>query len=433
MTSRFNFRIGGKLAIVAGTGILMVAAMTANQLRSNVSLDQLGVDAGTRQAIVDNVLAAQIDLERAQLSVRDLRLAIMTDESKAAFAATQTQQAALRRHIEAALRSGRSGRRIATAFSEVAGLDTDYESAVRDLNQATEDYFALLDKRNQNTQTFGKAFDSLLASPALKAFATRQEIEPSPAAGRAGRFQAVRAAGWRFAAKHEPAQEQLIVSGTDKIIALLKQVRGLADDKTVAAGIDGLSELAATAVKLQRDISANVNVRADIVAKRVLPTAQRSEELLTRSISLARSLSDTAAATASSERTSAGRVAMAMGLAVILLMVGSTVFSIVTIARPVRRIGEVLSELATGNKSVAIPYADRGDEVGTTRAPPRPSGPICCISRRWKPSGRRPSSTARCSANRRCISSPTNSTPRSAGSSRRCRRPRPSSRPPPAA
>jgi len=40
------------------------------------------------------------------------------------------------------------------------------------------------------------------------------------------------------------------------------------------------------------------------------------------------------------------------------------VFSIYNIARPVRRIGEVLLELAAGNKAVDIPYTRRADEVG---------------------------------------------------------------------
>jgi hypothetical protein len=31
---------------------------------------------------------------------------------------------------------------------------------------------------------------------------------------------------------------------------------------------------------------------------------------------------------------------------------------------PVRKIGDVLLELANGNKDVDVPYADRGDEVG---------------------------------------------------------------------
>jgi methyl-accepting chemotaxis protein len=46
------------------------------------------------------------------------------------------------------------------------------------------------------------------------------------------------------------------------------------------------------------------------------------------------------------------------------MLIGSALFSVLSIARPIRRIGEVLLELANGNKAVKIPYTERGDEVG---------------------------------------------------------------------
>ena len=60
----------------------------------------------------------------------------------------------------------------------------------------------------------------------------------------------------------------------------------------------------------------------------------------------------------------AAQVGLGVGVLVILVMIGSTVFSVLSIARPVRRIGGVLLELANGNKAVEIPYTARGDEVG---------------------------------------------------------------------
>src|SRR5262249_38485835 len=49
---------------------------------------------------------------------------------------------------------------------------------------------------------------------------------------------------------------------------------------------------------------------------------------------------------------------------VMLVLIGSSAWSSRTVARPVRHIGEVLMQLAGGNKKVAIPYARRADEVG---------------------------------------------------------------------
>src|SRR5262249_56059085 len=57
-------------------------------------------------------------------------------------------------------------------------------------------------------------------------------------------------------------------------------------------------------------------------------------------------------------------IGMAATLAVLVVLVFSALFSLFTIARPIRRIGEVLLELANGNTAVEIPYGQRGDEVG---------------------------------------------------------------------
>jgi methyl-accepting chemotaxis protein len=50
---------------------------------------------------------------------------------------------------------------------------------------------------------------------------------------------------------------------------------------------------------------------------------------------------------------------------VILMLIGSAVFSAVAVGRPIRQIGEVLTQLARGDKTVHIPHAERQDEVGS--------------------------------------------------------------------
>ena len=58
------------------------------------------------------------------------------------------------------------------------------------------------------------------------------------------------------------------------------------------------------------------------------------------------------------------RINLGMGLFVILVLGGVAVFGAVAISRPIRRIGEVLMELAGGNKDVKVPYIGRRDEGG---------------------------------------------------------------------
>ena len=55
---------------------------------------------------------------------------------------------------------------------------------------------------------------------------------------------------------------------------------------------------------------------------------------------------------------------LGIGLFIIAVLTGLAVFGAVAIAKPIRRIGEVLRELAQGNKNVEVPYRHRADEVG---------------------------------------------------------------------
>jgi methyl-accepting chemotaxis protein len=56
--------------------------------------------------------------------------------------------------------------------------------------------------------------------------------------------------------------------------------------------------------------------------------------------------------------------AFIVGVLVMVMLIGAAAFSVLSIARPIRRIGEVLLELSSGNKAVEIPYVGRYDEVG---------------------------------------------------------------------
>jgi methyl-accepting chemotaxis protein len=55
---------------------------------------------------------------------------------------------------------------------------------------------------------------------------------------------------------------------------------------------------------------------------------------------------------------------LGIGLFVIAMLGGAAVFGAISIGRPIRRIGEVLIQLADGNKNVDVPYTIRGDEIG---------------------------------------------------------------------
>ena len=61
-------------------------------------------------------------------------------------------------------------------------------------------------------------------------------------------------------------------------------------------------------------------------------------------------------------------VALAFGGAVVLLLIGSCVFSMFTIARPMRALTAGMLELADGNFDVVLPGLGRKDEIGDVAA-----------------------------------------------------------------
>ena len=69
-------------------------------------------------------------------------------------------------------------------------------------------------------------------------------------------------------------------------------------------------------------------------------------------------------AKANAEAVTVSRINLGMGLFVIAVLAGVAVFGAVAISRPIRRVGEVLLELARGNSDVEVPYTERRDEVG---------------------------------------------------------------------
>ena len=58
------------------------------------------------------------------------------------------------------------------------------------------------------------------------------------------------------------------------------------------------------------------------------------------------------------------RLNLGIGLFITAVFGSLAAFGALSISRPIRRIGDVLLELARGNKEVEIPYRDRHDEVG---------------------------------------------------------------------
>src|SRR6202011_572359 len=81
-----NIRIGTKLAITVGIGVVLVAGMIVNQQLSNSSVARQTELARDEQFVIADLLSASVALQRMQLGTREIRLAISERETDQALA-----------------------------------------------------------------------------------------------------------------------------------------------------------------------------------------------------------------------------------------------------------------------------------------------------------------------------------------------------------
>jgi methyl-accepting chemotaxis protein len=256
---RFKLRIGTKLGLTAGIGIVLVGGILTNQTIGNWSIAESNRLVNINYLNKSNAQATQTAMARAQLAALEIGSAPSVGEVDKFFETLRTHAAEAGTEIDAAT-----------------------ERATR---KVTQDAY----------REARKFVDAYLAS-ATELAAAQKAVIGAPA-------------GTKAAAE------------TAKATILTERMRPAA--REVSKRIDDL-----------------VNVANEFAAR-------RKGEML-------------------AELDRVANFAFIVGVFVMLMMVGSAVFSVLSVARPVRRIGDVLLQLASGNKAVEIPYTARGDEVGDT-------------------------------------------------------------------
>jgi methyl-accepting chemotaxis protein len=103
---------------------------------------------------------------------------------------------------------------------------------------------------------------------------------------------------------------------------------------------------------------------ARIVREGTLPISAELDSLISKVVDFAKHRADEENAAVLHELSSAERNALVIGIAAALLLIGACVFSVFTIARPMRALSVSMGELAEGNFGVVLPGLGRKDEIG---------------------------------------------------------------------
>ncbi len=358
---KLKFRIGSKLLVSASLGVLLVAGMVINSEVANRSVGRSNAAASNQWHIQKDIVAGLLEVKTAQYSSGVIRDAQKIADVDSAIKDLQAHSAAARGRFEdAARRAGDpatsdSLKKAAAAIEKYAAVLVEFANARRDL-------LTMQGKREQSVDQWHQGLAALRALPSFAASPHRVDVESALRDADVW-FKDASLAAWRGSAGGAQWLERTS-SSTAKAMEFLKHAREIVDDKSVADQIDAL--VAAVSTFNAAVAGGNkANALLDRIRKeQAAPIRVEVETMLPKVEEAANQQVAGAEADALATAARASEIGRIAGAVVVLVLIGSALLSIFNTARPIRRMGDVLLALAQGNRSVEIPYTERGDEIG---------------------------------------------------------------------
>ncbi|CCE01948.1 methyl-accepting chemotaxis protein [Bradyrhizobium sp. STM 3809] len=356
----FTFRIGTKLGLTAAIGVALVGGMLGNQLYGDQLIAESSRSVAANYTNKSSAQTAEGAMLRAQLALRGIGTARSAAELDDGLQAFRSSAAAAATEVDA---TGKRAKRpqVKELYQATKQLIDQYIALGSDLAAGQKAAVDALTASGQAADGWAREMGQLQSS--LAAGSPGQGDLQSELRGADTLFNAARAALWQFASGDAAAKAEL-AQRLDGALAMLKRARAAATDKPLAAGLD---QLAGAAERFRSDatrVAVLQDGKSRLLAERLMPMAAEIGEKIAKAVAFGEEFAQERRNELLATLTSVRDVALTVGALVVLVLIGSALFSVLTIARPIRRIGEVLLELAGGNKAVTIPFTERGDEVG---------------------------------------------------------------------
>ena len=234
-------RIGNKLGLAGAVGVLLAIGMVANQMVTELKIEEGSERAARSQQVANNSLAAHIDLRKIQLAASDVRLARTRAEVEKAIADLQRHKASAAKELEAALATAQRPD-AKERLQKTKALMEGFTAAVEDLAKAQTTLLAQIEKRSVVSEEWNKSVAAQLSCRPWQKLDNRLEIERLLFQADA-KVNALRAAAWKLGATGDAN----LVTEMGKTEASLKDVfnklRGEADDRDLLVVVSNLSSI----------------------------------------------------------------------------------------------------------------------------------------------------------------------------------------------
>jgi methyl-accepting chemotaxis protein len=355
-------RIGNKLGAVGLFGVLLSGGMLANQMVSESTINSANHGAGVQQTIADHTLQGKIALRGMQLAVRDIRQSKNPPELEKGLGDLNTVFAAVTRELDVAMANVVKPEDKAR-LQKISSLAVEYHKHASEIGKTQLKIFEITRKRNERSAEWTKTFEDLLLSTALIRAANRSDVEKVLNEADS-MFNSVRSATWQLIATGDEGQKQVIANRTGGLDDTLDSARSIISDTGLLGTIDslattvkGFSAATREAVQAEADKKELVDVKA-------VPAANQILELMQTALDIAEKNTEEAKTLATTELSQANRLSLVMTIVMMVSLVGSVIFTFVSVSRPLTRLNGALGKMAAGELNIEIPGGDRGDEIG---------------------------------------------------------------------
>ena len=359
---KLKIRIGTKLGVSAFVGLVLVAGMVGNQARVNKVTHELMKKAAESRELQQSALETRIILNELISVDRDIRLA------KDAPTVTQILEHLKNRSLDANVAYD-GAIAIATLDEDRQFLATAKE-AFNKYVAATQSIaaiqFEIIEFRRGQTTEYAawlKIFNELINSAAIATARNRSALETDLQQANSEFMRAGLISWTRFVSNDENELRQ-IVDALNTAALLLEESRGMVPDSAARAAINELMEFPPRYRKIVDALTRSVQAQDELLQQQAEPQRAKASDTLGLMAIGADRHADELADLIVKEAARAAWVNLIAGALVILVLCGVAVLSSLTIGLPIRRIAEVLMQLAGGRNDVEIPYQGRRDEVG---------------------------------------------------------------------
>lgn len=357
-----NFRIGTKLGVAAGIGILLVGGMLANQIYGDAVIREAARSMAANYNNKSSAQTADSAMSRAQVAVNEIGAAPSIEKLDERLQAFRTAITTAGTQIEATANRARRPEVIAL-YKRTKELIDGYSASGTELAAAQKASIEALDASTRTADAWHTALTQILSLSALAESPNRLGLEAALREANS-MFNQADAALWRFAATTSPSSKDEVAHRIDGAIDALKRGRSLASAKQLTGEIDQLVAAADRLKAAANHAADTLLLKTRLLTDRLTPTAKEIDARTTQGVAFGNRFANERHDELVADLSQIANIALAVGAMVVLTLIASAIFSEFSIARPIRRIGVVLLALAQGDKSVEVPYSTRGDEVG---------------------------------------------------------------------